>query len=98
MKTTIKGERFQLHPRTMAPYLPIEGYTLDDVYKSYSDRKAEAFIECKRLCKSVGGTGFAITSYNIQFFCVRFFFYDEEGRALVAHITPTHNHAYYVHD
>ena len=96
--TIIKGERFEVHPRTEAPYLPIEGYKLDDVYKTYSGRKAAAFTHCKRLCKSVGGTGLAITSHNTFTFTARFYFYDEEGRPMIAHITPSHNHAYYVYD
>lgn len=96
--TTIKGVGFEVHPRKRAPYLPIEGYDLFDVYAKPSVRKINIFAYCKRMCEKVGGTGFAITSHNCQFFCVRFFFHDEYGRSMVAHITPYHNHAYYVYD
>lgn len=96
--TTIKGVDFEVHPRKRAPYLPIEGYELDDVYGKPSGAKFAAFKECLRMMEQVDGTGFAITSHNTFFFTVRFYFYDEEGRSMIAHITPYHNHAYYVYD
>ena len=96
--TTIKGVDFEVHPRQRAPYAPVLGYELHDVYTKFSDKKEAAFEDCKRLCAKVEGTGFAITSHNHQVFCVRFFFYDEEGRSMMAYITPYHNHAYYVYD
>lgn len=96
--TTIKGVAFEVHPRKRAPYLPIEGYELCDVYVKPSERKQSVFSICKRMMQQVDGTGFAITSHNCQFFSVRFYFYDEEGRPMMAHITPCHNHAYYVYD
>lgn len=96
--TNIKGVWFEVHPRKRAPYLPIEGYELHDVYVKPSERKKAVFADCERMMQRVGGTGFAITSHTHQFFTVRFYFYDEQGRSMMAHITPYHNHAYYVYD
>ena len=96
--TTIKGVTFLVHPRKRAPYLPAEGYRLRDVYRTYSNQKLEAYAYCHRIMNQVEGTGLAITSHNCQFFSVRFYFYDEQGRPMMAHITPYYNHAYYVHD
>ena len=69
-----------------------------DVYDTYSNRKLDAYADCYRMMQQLEGTGFAITSHNSHFFCVRFYFYDEQGRSMMAHITPYHNHAYYVYD
>lgn len=90
-------EYFTVHPRAKAPRYYKEGYTLDDVYTSYSPAKREAFDYCKWLCEEMNGYGFAIRSHNTFSFTVNFYFQDyEAGRTMLAIITHTYNHAYYL--
>lgn len=46
------------------------GYTLSDVYKTYSLAKKQAYFQCKRLCGREGGYSFRIVSKNSSFFSV----------------------------
>ena len=41
---------FTIHPKAAAPRVFANGHTLDDVYGSYSIKKARAYTYCKELC------------------------------------------------
>lgn len=76
--------------------IELRGYTLDDVYTSYSHNKAIAWAYVERLCGALDGTGLGVTSFNTFSFCARFFFTNpDNGRKMVALITPRHNWAWY---
>lgn len=79
------------------PSVGLEGYSLDSVYTRCSDKKRRAWFYCKRLCNALDGTGLAVSSHNIHFFTARFYFlHPEDGREMVAVITPKHNWCWYV--
>lgn len=52
---------FTVHPKTAAPRVHAIGYTLNDVYGSYSIEKARAYTYCKGLCGRYNGYGFCLT-------------------------------------
>ena len=41
-----------------------EGYSLDEVYSSYSAAKANSWSYCRDLCRREGGSSFRIISHN----------------------------------
>lgn len=93
----LNGHSFIVHPRAAAPTCAVIGVTLDDVYATCSTEKHRAYNYCRCLCDDLGGWGFAITSANTFSFCVMFYFeHPETGEIMLAHITPTYNHAYYL--
>ena len=47
-----------------------DGYTLNDVYGSYSQAKLNAYNYCLEQCKKENGRNFHITSHNTFGFCV----------------------------
>ena len=74
-----------------------EGYNLGSVYGSYSHKKEVAWKYCVWLCDQVNGTGLAIRSHNTFMFTANFYFYNpDDGREMLAIITPSYNHAYYL--
>lgn len=95
--TNLNDHPFIVHPRAAAPATGGIGETLDDVYKSYSTRKAAAYNYCRRLCNDLGGWNFAISGANSEFFSVMFdFAHPDTGELMRARITPYYNHAYYL--
>ena len=87
----------ELCPPSRRPCVGLEGYTLDSVYGRCSEDKRTAWADVKRLCAALDGTGLAVSSHNIQFFTARFYFHNpEDGREMVAAITPSHNWCWYV--
>ena len=49
-----------------------QGYTLGDVYTSYSNAKYLAWSRCLDLCQELDGENFSIISHNSFSFTVRF--------------------------
>ena len=89
--------KFTVHSRAKAPVYYDEGWDLSAVYGSYSYAKANAWGYCERLCDAVNGTGLAVRSHNTFAFTANFFFINpENGREMLAIITPSYNHAYYL--
>ena len=96
MTNTIMNE-FTVHPRAAAPRYRNEGYDLSSVYESFSKRKLKAWEYCIWLCNQVEGTWLAIRSHNTFSFTVNFYFCNpDNGREMLAVITPSYNHAYYL--
>ena len=88
---------FTVHPKAAAPLVRDIGYTLDDVYGSYSDAKAQAYRYCTDLCYRYDGYDFCITSANTFTFTVSFDFINpDDNRPMRAIITSAYNHAYYL--
>ena len=50
----------------------IQGYTLREVYGSYSKNKATAFERCKDYCTRKNGKNLCIISHNHNYFTVKF--------------------------
>ena len=95
MSTVMK--LFTVHPKAKAPNPRAIGYTLSDVYGSYSYAKAYAYHGCKKLCERCGGSNFCITSANTFAFTVSFDFINpDDNRPMRAIITRVYNHAYYL--
>lgn len=98
------NEWFIVHPRKRVGRTPLIDRsgcpmpkTLDDVYRSYSSKKAAAYEYCLMLCVKFNGERFCIASHNVNMFTVDFDFpHPETGEMMHAHITPTANHAYYI--
>lgn len=72
-----------------------KGVTLEDVYKSCSLAKKQAFDYCKELAKECGAINFAISGANCMMFSVIFTF-TLNGFKFFAHITKSYNHCYEV--
>lgn len=88
---------FKVHPRAKAPNLYREGFGLGDVYAKFSNEKDAAWDRCYDMCRELNGTGFRITAHNTFGFSVAFEFVNpENGRMMLAHITPRIHHAYYI--
>ena len=88
---------FTIHTKSAAPRVCAIGHTLDDVYGSYSDAKAQAYRYCTDLCVRYNGYNFCITSANTFAFTVSFEFINpDDYRPMRAIITRTYNHAYYL--
>ena len=88
---------FEVHPRAAAPGNCIEGVRLSDVYDSYSYAKERAYDYCKALEEEFDGWNGGIVSHNTFTFTYMFdFVHPETGEIMRAHITPAHNHAYYL--
>lgn len=88
---------FTVHPKAAAPNVRAIGYTLDDVYGSYSVGKLTAYKYCKWLCEQCDGYDFCITSANTFMFTASFDFINpDDNRPMRAIITRTYNHAYYL--
>ena len=87
---------FTVHPRAKAPAYIRYGEYLWEVYGSYSWAKEDAFRQCEKLYHDCGGWDFGIRSYNSFTFIVNWFFRNpDNGRMMLAIITPKYNHAYY---
>lgn len=90
-------KRFTVHPRAAAPEYRNEGYDVASVYQCPSQAKLRAWEYVEDLCDTVNGMGLAVSGHNAQFFSANFFFHNpDNGRLMMAVITPRHNHAYYV--
>lgn len=88
---------FTVHPKAAAPDVTAIGYTLDDVYDTYSVGKLTAYKYCKWLFQQCNGYDFCITSANTFTFTVMFDFINpEDNRLMRAVITKAYNHAYYL--
>lgn len=88
---------FIVHPRKAAPCFKTIGYTLGDVYGSYSVGKECAYRYCIELCDKYAGYDFRITSANTYTFTVSFDFINpDDNRPMRAVITRCYNHAYYL--
>ena len=69
-----------------------KGRTLDDVYKSYSAAKQNAYDYCKRLQDKYNGYDFRIISANTFIFTAGFKFVDvETGVIKFMYITPSYD-------
>ena len=53
-------------------YLDSDTYDLFDAYGRPSERKREAWKECKALCEKMGGTDLRIIGHNSSFFSAGF--------------------------
>lgn len=62
--TTKKGENM------IASAKNFEGYTLNEVYGSYSAAKYHAFVDCVHMCQAENGKNFHICSHNTFGFSV----------------------------
>lgn len=90
-------KNFTVHPKAAAPLKHYEGRELSDVYGTYSGAKYAAYEYCFRLFKETDGEDFTISSHNTHTFTVMWDFINpDNGRPMRAHITPAHNHAYYL--
>lgn len=88
---------FTIHPKAGAMHYRNEGYDLASVYECWSFKKDKAWQYCRWLCDQVNGTGLAIRSHNTFTFTANFYFYHpDNGREMLAIITPSYNHAYYL--
>lgn len=70
-------------------------HSLYECYKTtYSLTKAEIETEWKKICKELGGSldDFYIISWSGWFFTCAFLFPDNDGKTLLAYITPSHNY------
>lgn len=68
------------------------GRTLEDVYKSHSVAKQNAYDYCKRLQEKYNGYDFRIISANTFIFTAGFKFVDvETGVIKFMHITPSYD-------
>lgn len=85
----------EVHPRATAPALPAIGYTLSDVYGSWSAAKQSAYNCAFNLMQEVDGCNFRITSRNRYGFSIAFDCMID-GREMRIHVTPWHTHAYYI--
>ena len=89
-------KRFEIHPRAAAPAYRFEGYDVESVYDRPSSAKLAAWDYVEGLCERVNGTGLAVSSHNTFTFTANFYFINpDNGREMMALITPAHNHAYY---
>ena len=65
---------------------------LSDVYKTFSDYKANAMLHCVRLMNEYGGYGLRIIGHNCMTFSVAFVFVDKEtGVCNMAYITKDYD-------
>lgn len=87
---------YHLHPRAKAPHLANQGRELSDVYRNPSAAKQAAFKREFAIFQEMGGRNWRITSHSCQFFCVAYEMEDEDGRAMLVHVTPSRRHAYYL--
>lgn len=93
----IRGYYFKLHHKAAAPAMYCKGYTLSDVYDSWSDKKQIAFDYCRRMFNDLDGWNFCISGANCMTFSVMFDFKNPDtGELMRAHITKDYNHAYYL--
>lgn len=93
----IKGHDFMLHPKVDAPVMYCKGYTLSDVYDSWSAAKERAYDYCRRLCEDLNGWDFCITGSNCMTFSVMFDFeHPDTGELMRAYITKDYNRVYYL--
>lgn len=60
--------------------------TLDDVYKTYSAAKLNAWDYCKRKCEKMNGHRLTVLSYNSQTFTVAFEYTHPDTGVLMPHV------------
>lgn len=68
-----------------------QGHNLYDVYKRPSYAKRDAWDDCRRMCREMGGTNFRITGHNCMEFSVAFEIVHEGAPARVV-ITHLYNY------
>lgn len=64
-------------------YFPV---TLEDVYKSYSVAKRNAWEYCQRKCESMNGRRLTVLSYNSNFFTAAFEYTHPDTGVLMLHV------------
>lgn len=64
-------------------YIPL---TLDDVYKSYSVAKLNAWEHCQRMCDKMNGRRLTVLSYNSNFFTAAFEYTHPDTGVLMLHV------------
>lgn len=64
---------------------------LCEAYGRFSNKKAEAWEYCKKLCKESGGKGLKILGANTSFFSAGFLFTDKDGNECLMYITHTND-------
>lgn len=64
-------------------YFPV---TLDDVYKSYSVAKRNAWEYCQRKCESMNGRRLTVLSSNNTFFTAAFEYTHPDTGVLMLHV------------
>lgn len=64
-------------------YFPLK---LDDVYKSYSVAKMNAWEYCKRMCDKMNGRRLTVLSYNSNFFTAAFEYTHPGTGVLMLHV------------
>lgn len=105
MNTTLNlREDFEVHPRKRVPPTPTHDwagrrmpYELHEIYKSYSDAKANAHKRCYNLMRKYNGCNFAITGHNCMQFTVSFDFPNPDtGEPMRAIITRDHTRCYFI--
>ena len=87
---------YHIHPRAKAPHLGNQGRELSDVYRNPSVAKQEAFKRELAIFREMNGRNWRITSHTCQFFAIAYEMDDEDGRAMLVHVTPSCRHAYYL--
>lgn len=64
-------------------YYPL---TLDDVYKSYSVAKLQAWEYCQRMCDKMNGRRLTVLSHNSNFFTAAFEYTHPYTGVLMLHV------------
>lgn len=72
-------------------YLMSDNYKLENVYNSYSTKKENAFIECRKTCYRLGGSRPKIVSHNQKVFTFGFIRKDESGEEWFYWMTPSYD-------
>ena len=71
-------------------YYDSETYDLDQCYKTYSDAKAEAWENCKQLCREYNGCCLKVITHSIFTFTAGFIFSNDDNETCFYLITPSH--------
>ena len=72
-------------------YYASKATTLRDVYKSWSSRKEEAYMDCVRMKVDLDGDNLRIIGANTDKFSVGFTFTNDDGEKCLMYITPSRN-------
>lgn len=64
-------------------YTPLK---LDDVYKSYSIAKLQAWDYCQRMCDKMNGRRLTVLSHNFNFFTAAFEYTHPDTGVLMLHV------------
>jgi len=72
-------------------YKASSDYSLNDIYKSFSSYKQNAYNDCVKLMDKHNGDTLRIIGYNSSVFSVGFMFTNEQKQKCFAYITHTAN-------